>query len=89
MEKFKIEKIAWVSSKNNKFWEKFFKKVIYRIFKTIFFFFYEIFSNKWCMLSCTLYGLYSIVVIGFDELYPLLLATAIKYGNGVTFDFTS
>ena len=33
------------------------------------------------MLSCTLYGLYFIVATGFDELYPLQLATAIEYGN--------
>ena len=33
------------------------------------------------MLSCTLYGSSSIVVIGFDELYPLMLATDKKYGN--------
>ena len=33
------------------------------------------------MLSCTLYGLYSITVTGFGELYPLFLATAPKYGK--------
>ena len=40
-----------------------------------------IFRKKWCMLTCSLFGLHSMVVFGFDELYSLMLATSLEYGT--------
>lgn len=44
----------------------------------------ELFTNKWCVVSCVLYGTYSLVAIGFDELVPLFLATSKRY-RGLNF----
>ena len=36
--------------------------------------------NKWCIVSCVVYGMYSMAGAGMDEITPLYLATSTKYG---------
>uniref|UniRef100_A0A7M5WZF7 Major facilitator superfamily (MFS) profile domain-containing protein n=2 Tax=Clytia hemisphaerica TaxID=252671 RepID=A0A7M5WZF7_9CNID len=39
------------------------------------------FSNKWCVVCCLLYAIFSVVGIGLSELIPLYLATSRDYGG--------
>eukprot|EP00111_Clytia_hemisphaerica_P001231 TCONS_00003507-protein len=41
----------------------------------------QVLSNKWCMVSCLLYGMCAFNSVGVDELLPLFLASSREYGG--------